>query len=241
MTEEFEVDGIHVEIFQEEYVGDPRKEFDHLATMVCANGRYILGDEQMNANSDTGRYPNPYEWIANQEGLKLWCKTCEQSLYDENWHDNEEEIDHEPVAYFKDNVFILPLYLMDHSGISMSTSKSMFSMVDSAGWDWGCVGFIYITEKKMLDAFDPESDWFKEYHEGKTIEQVAIDVMVSEVEEYDQYLTGDVYGYTVAKGSPHEESCGWLYGYDYAVKEATEMAQLIAKEVAKNLVSEHMD
>ena len=35
---------------------------------------------------------------------------------------------------------ILPLYLFDHSGLTISTSSGAFRACDPAGWDWGQVG-----------------------------------------------------------------------------------------------------
>src|SRR5271157_3909336 len=41
----------------------------------------------------------------------------------------------------------LPLYLYDHSGITINTTG--FSGQDSARWDWGQLGFIYATKAKL--------------------------------------------------------------------------------------------
>ena len=40
------------------------------------------------------------------------------------------EADHDVVA-------ILPLYLFDHSGLSIRTTDAEFRACDGAGWDWG--------------------------------------------------------------------------------------------------------
>src|SRR3990170_8576829 len=42
---------------------------------------------------------------------------------------------------------ILPLYMYDHSGITIRTRG--YSEIDSAGWDWGQIGFIYATAKDI--------------------------------------------------------------------------------------------
>src|SRR3954465_3294076 len=57
--------------------------------------------------------------------------------YYEGWAEIAQELKDDGAA------IILPLFLFDHSGISMSTNKSEFQMWDSAGWDWGQVGVIY--------------------------------------------------------------------------------------------------
>ena len=128
---------------------------------------------------------------------------------------------------------ILPLYLYDHSGITISTSPF------SCNWDSGKIGFIFISKEKML----------KEYG-GKIVTQTLKDkvegYLKSEVETYDQYLTGDVYGYKVFKvetcelGCEHEEeleSCWGYYGEDNCMEEGvSEMDFLISHEKEEVMV-----
>jgi hypothetical protein len=89
---------------------------------------------------------------------------------------------------------ILPLCLYDHSGITMSTGKF------GCPWDSGQVGYIYCT-KETLDK------------EGWTKEQ-AQKYMEGEVETYDDWLTGNVYGYDIetADGDDTGEACWGYYG-----------------------------
>jgi hypothetical protein len=54
----------------------------------------------------------------------------------------------------------------------------------------------------------------------------------AEVQEYDSYLTGDVYGYVVAAGEDDEESCWGFYGYGYVCEDAREAAESIARDRA---------
>lgn len=108
----------------------------------------------------------------------------------------------------KGAVVILPLYLYDHSGITMSTTPF------GDRWDSGQVGFIYITKDKILSEYgntDPE-----------TIDKVT-KYLENEVKTYDQYLTGEIYGFEIVKiescnyGHNHEtieDSCHGFYGDD---------------------------
>ena len=108
-------------------------------------------------------------------------------------------------------VVILPLYLYDHSGITMSTGPF------SCPWDSGQVGFIYASRKDVLD------NWSIKRVSPKRKEQVER-MLREQVEEYDQYLRGDVYGFRVVKpvkceecGNEEEEvveSCWGFYGDD---------------------------
>ena len=80
----------------------------------------------------------------------------------------------------------LPLYLYDHSGITMSTSPF------TSRWDSGQVGWIYAYESDFKDIPDV-------YVDGQFDLDKARDILKSEVTVYDQYLRGDVYSYTLEK------------------------------------------
>lgn len=102
----------------------------------------------------------------------------------------------------------LPLYLYDHSGITMKTTEF------SDPWDSGQVGYIYI---------DPEN-----IRKERCIEEITPEVrskveasLRAEVETYDMYLTGQVYGYTITDSNSKEvDSCWGFYGLEYAREEA---------------------
>lgn len=86
----------------------------------------------------------------------------------------------------------LPLFLYDHSGLTMNTSGF------SCGWDSSCVGFIYVTPETIIKEF---GDDFEESREKARLN------LVSEVNIYDLSLRGQVWGYTVEK-LPACDSCG---------------------------------
>ena len=43
--ETIQIDGATINIYPDEDTVDPRKDFDHMGTMVCWHGRYRLGDK----------------------------------------------------------------------------------------------------------------------------------------------------------------------------------------------------
>ena len=105
----------------------------------------------------------------------------------------------------KKAVVVLPLYLYDHSGISMRTYRHG----QHASWDCGQVGFIYITAEALKK-------------EGVT-KAKAEKILIGEVETYDQYLRGDCYTlvketYTANKTKIDHDTLGGFYGYEYAEK-----------------------
>jgi len=104
---------------------------------------------------------------------------------------------------------ILPLYLYDHSGITMNTTGF------SCKWDSGRVGFIFISKEKIREELGHK------YVTQKVRNKVE-KLLVGEVETYDKYLTGDVYGYRITDTETDEEfeSCWGFYGQEDCMTEA---------------------
>ena len=92
---------------------------------------------------------------------------------------------------------ILPLYLYDHSGITMNTTGF------SCPWDSGQVGWIYA-----------DADCIKKEYGKVTPETInkARTVMNGEVETYDYYLTGQCYGFQLFEGDVETDSCWGFLG-----------------------------
>ena len=116
----------------------------------------------------------------------------------DGWEELKEQIvkDHDPIA-------ILPLFLFDHSGLSIVASSGRFRTSDPHGWDWGQVGFIFVSRENALEVYS-----------GKLPEQIE-KCLLSEVETYDQYLRGEVFWYRLSDAEGEEiDSCGGFYGSD---------------------------
>ena len=119
------------------------------------------------------------------------------------WDEMEKEI------IQNENVgVILPLYLYDHSGITINTTGF------NCPWDSGKIGFIFVSKKKIREEYNVK------YVTKKVIEKIE-KLLVGEVNTYDQYLTGDVYGYRITNTETDEEldSCWGFYGSDYCMEE----------------------
>ena len=96
---------------------------------------------------------------------------------------------------------ILPLYLYDHSGITMNTTGF------SCRWDSGQVGWIYMTKKNAIE------NWGKKNF-TKEVHQKALTCLQAEVKEYNQYLTNEIYGFIHKNLETKEQidSCWGFYG-----------------------------
>ena len=98
-------------------------------------------------------------------------------------------------------VCILPIYMYDHSGLTVSTKP--FSCL----WDSGQIGFIYTTKDRIRQAYGVK-------RVGGTLLTIVQGELQAEVRRYDQHLRGDAYGYEIYDDESNEilESC-WNY-YD---------------------------
>lgn len=96
----------------------------------------------------------------------------------------------EVLAFLKkehDIVAYLPLYLLDHSGLSICTNSF------NDPWDSGQVGWIFCTKEACEKAGVPN-------------EADTEHLLRCEVDIYDQYLRGNVYGFVLL--APPCDSCG---------------------------------
>ena len=103
----------------------------------------------------------------------------------------------------------LPVFLLDHSGLRISTTSSQFRAVDQAGWDWGQLGWIYITrhdaEKEFASLDIPWSE----------IEERSEKILRQDIETLDDVYTGNVLGFVIEDGEGnHVDSCWGFYGYE---------------------------
>lgn len=97
---------------------------------------------------------------------------------------------------------ILPLGLYDHSGITMYIGDS------HDNWDGGQVGFIFISKENARKEFG----W-----KNLTKDRLArlTKCLEEEVQEYDDYLTGNIYGYITEDSQGVKIDSSWGHVGDY--------------------------
>lgn len=125
---------------------------------------------------------------------------------------------------------ILPLYLYDHSGLRIKVGPFAGLLPQGhAEFDSGCVGFIVVSKEKVRKEYSVKKL-------SKSVLEKAAKVLQGEVETYDQYLSGDVYGYEVTNEETGlDDSCWGHYGLDYVEQEANSIAEHNAKTVSENV------
>jgi hypothetical protein len=162
-----------LQIINDEDPASPR-EWDNLGTMSCAHRRYTLGDEQ---------FRDVQEFMAGLAGVDTDSDGYSRAT---SRMDYNEQLQYLFDKALKKHV-IMQLYLYDHSGISMST-RSFRGRAHHAEWDSGPVGFIHVSHEDIR----------KEYNWKKLTEKRILQIQTylkGEVEVYDQFLRGDVYGF----------------------------------------------
>jgi hypothetical protein len=133
-------------------------------------------------------------------------------------HVSRERLD-EIAAGIRDGSLIgLPVCAYIHGGATIRTTPF------SCPWDSGQSGFVYTTREKAVKEFGKK-------RLTKAVIEKTLNRLRSEVEAFDQYLTGDVYGFIVERvirdGDGDEvdteelDSCWGFYGHEYAVAEGT--------------------
>ena len=111
----------------------------------------------------------------------------------------------ENYLYKEEDAFIaIPVFMYDHSGLWINTTGF------SCPWDSGQVGYIYVSKEKVRSEYNCKRI-------SKKLKKMIREMLCSEVDLYNDYLSGNVYGFTLTNKESAEEinsSCGF-YGTDY--------------------------
>ena len=218
---------------------NPREEDGIVTVMACWHRRYNLGDktgakEPKDFWQELVRNVVPQEEVLEAalagklRGIRL--AECEDSpelvdIYETYYlrtilgnSEPRESLEYEGVPkdsvsdYLMDDLTIghcqtllspylewLPLWLYDHSGITMSCGTRVYPYNDR--WDSGQVGWIVAMKETVIrEACATEETW----------RERSAEIMRGDVELYDNYLTGNVYGFTLYEAESGNEDPEWV-------------------------------
>lgn len=146
---------------------------------------------------------NPINPRENDNCGKMICFHKRYDLGDKHDYNSKDYNSWDEIskAITKDNdvAVILPLYLYDHSGITINTTGF------SCSWDSGQVGFIFATKDLIRDVFGIKNVTKK--HKDK-----AKNILLAEVKIYDKYIRGEYYGYSITDPDGKDDKSCW--GFD---------------------------
>lgn len=177
---------------------------------------------------------NPREWD-NLATLACWHRRYRLGDVQVE-HCTEDELRERLAEEGEEILALLPLYLYDHSGITMSTGPF------SCGWDSGQVGWAYVTrERAKIMGTIPGSTYTNQTTgETETYDEAWFEEAIrSEVETYDQYLRNDVYFFEIeGVEGDYIDGCGGYFGIEDAREQAKEAARHAEDPAVERAVEE---
>ncbi len=120
----------------------------------------------------------------------------------------------------EDVAIIKPLFMYDHSGITIKTSSY------NDRWDSGQIGFVFITKKALRENFSAK-------RLSKKLTEQADRLLEGEVDTYRQEVEGDIYRFEEYVDGEETDSCGGFYGTDWANNGITDHVSKEISEVIK--------
>jgi hypothetical protein len=180
-------------VIEDEDAINPRVDCDNFGKMVCFHRRYNLGDEHHYPNKDEFLFDLLTDTMGSSDKAERFLCQVERKAEDvqHQYGGYGRAVDSMLLAEIAKKYVVLPLYLFDHSGITMNTTEF------SCPWDSGQVGWIYASKEDVL----------KEYG-GKLLTRGKRDkaekLMRAEVSYYDSYLRGECYS-TMRVAEGHQQ------------------------------------
>lgn len=136
--------------------------------------------------------------------------------YNPSIYNSREDLENALKQDYGSDCIMRPLYLYDHSGLRIKIGSFQGLLPQGhAEFDSGQVGYIIISKKKAIEEFG------KKIFTKKVLEK-TLTYMEGVVRTYDQFLSGDVWHYTIEKDEKYIISVGGCYGYEDTLNLARE-------------------
>jgi len=192
-------------------------------------GNYLIEIIQDDYTESPREWDNLGTMICFHSGYNLGDKHDYQFYDYDSWDEQRKDIEKK-----ENSCVILPLFIYEHSGITISTSPF------SCTYDSRQLGWIVVSKEKVRKEYGVKRI-------NKELIEKVTNILKDEVKTYDQYITGDVYGYRVSKvtecelGHEHKEEVDSCWGY-YGVEECmTEGESVVNYYLTKVPVQEEMN
>lgn len=163
------------------------------------NGQRLTIDHDSTAESPR-KWESSWNLSCSHKRYDLGDEDCRLNVRDyDSWEEYGEALREE-----YDIVEMVPLYLLDHSHLSLS-------IVDfNDRWDSGQIGFAFLTaenQKDLVGAYD-----ITDLHEA------SLEVLKQELEVYEGWMNGEAYSIMVEDVNTGEtiDNIGGFYGTDFS-------------------------
>lgn len=202
---QFDVDTVlprfKVQVRTDQDPQNPRTDFDNVGVMFCKHRRRQLGDKgaddpfvEIEGKWIDGR------WLTEDEVayvVDMLSEIRDNLGEDSDAIDEIERTDWTLRNVLRDDIaIILPIHAYEHGGITISHGSF------SCQWDSGQLGWHYVTKEALESEFGGD-------------EEKAKKCLEAELEIYDNYLLGNVWGFTIEDEEGDDvDSCWGFYGDD---------------------------
>ena len=185
--------------------------------------------DRIKADSETYKKHNiDICYDTSPESPREWSNLCVVHISHSNYafgdvnHNSRESIREAEAEARRNGDKILPLYMYDHSGITISLSPF------SCRWDSGQVGVVIIPRKTLLTEFSRK-------RMSQALWENGMRSAKAEVANLDQYIRGDVYGYVISEMDGEDvgeevDSCWGFYG---ETKEVMQEAKAVVDSITE--------
>lgn len=184
-------DGSIVEIKLDHDPPNPQIEFSNLWTLIGWHRNYSIG------LSDKAKRDG-LQWAWGSKPGERGLARLASRAFESPERLNEYLADH------PDRFILLPVYMYDHLGLALSLSPF------SCQWDSGQVGHMIAPLESLKSEYSvPAKNWtglFKRW---------ALHAAKSELKQYEQFVSGDAWGYVRTLDGEHLDSCWGYYGSDH--------------------------
>jgi len=129
----------------------------------------------------------------------------------------------------RNKLVMLPLRVYEHSGITISTVNA-YPYNDR--WDSSYIGYVWVTYETI------RKEYGYKHITKKVIEKIE-NILRDEVKLFDDYLTGNVYGYAILDKNNNEIDSCWGYYGDYRKDMIAECRSIVDHRI-KQTVQNHV-
>ena len=158
---------------------------------------------------------------------EIHCCSSRYYLGEHN-HKNWDEYREAVAEAEKRGDMVFDVYAYIHGGTVLSLGDFYGRVPQGhARFDSGKCGCIIVRKKDILENWGKgkKNKW------TKALREKAYDVAKGDIETFNAYLSGEVYGYIV---DDHEESCWGYYSTEEAIDEAKSIVDWMVKEAKKS-------
>lgn len=189
------VNGYTVQIRHDEFAENPRKVFDPAGTLVFFNNPYSHRHDYTHLSDE-----HKTQTRNNYTRFDMLAEVCQYNQYEEDEKMGQEMPEEWHwmlmLARLNANYVVVGVDMRDHGGGNMSISTSTPTTQEE--WeDTSTDGFIYLyVGADMMDTL------------GDDVERM----LIAEIEEFEHWITGNVWGFTIEKEGQDIDSCWGFYG-----------------------------